>query len=72
MKQRITALLIATALAAPTGLAIAQDDERGLVQRTLEDNLSAEGRTVRITGFEGALSAQASRDELTVADENGV
>lgn len=72
MKQRITALLVATALAAPTGLAIAQDDDRGLIQRTLEDSLSAEGRTVRVIGFEGALSAQASLDELTVADENGV
>ncbi|MEO0653865.1 MAG: hypothetical protein AAFY77_03240, partial [Pseudomonadota bacterium] len=72
MNRRITALVLATVLTAPTGLAIAQDDDRGFVQRTLEDSLSAEGRTVRITGFRGALSAQASLDELTVADDTGV
>ncbi|NNF71085.1 MAG: hypothetical protein HKN02_02690 [Rhodobacteraceae bacterium] len=70
MKQ-LRILLIATLMVLPlTGFG--QTDDRGLVQRTLEDNLSGEGRTVRIEGFSGALSAQASIDRLTVADDDGV
>ena len=54
----------------------AQDEdtarERGLLQGFIEDNLSGAGREVRIEGFEGALSSEASLDELTVADAEGV
>ncbi len=51
---------------------IAQDDDRGFLQRTLEDALSDAGRDVRIIGFEGALSSVATLDELTIADDTGV
>ena len=46
--------------------------ERGYLQAYLEDNLSGAGREVRITGFAGALSSEASIEELTIADEKGV
>ncbi len=52
--------------------AAAQEDDRGLLQRLIEDNLSDAGRDVRIEGFEGALSSQASLSQLTIADEKGV
>ncbi|RKT34266.1 autotransporter secretion inner membrane protein TamB [Roseovarius halotolerans] len=46
--------------------------DRGLLQAFIEDNLSQAGRDVRITGFQGALSSEASLDELTIADSEGV
>ncbi len=48
------------------------DDDRGFLQALLEDNLSGAGRDVRITGFEGALSARAKIDRLTIADDDGI
>lgn len=48
------------------------DQDRGYLQGLLEDNLSGLGRDVRISGFEGALSARASIAELTIADGEGV
>lgn len=51
---------------------LAQDDDRGFLQRTLEDALSDAGREVRIVGFTGALSSSATLDELTIADDAGV
>ncbi|MGV8985771.1 MAG: translocation/assembly module TamB domain-containing protein [Cypionkella sp.] len=38
----------------------------------LQDNLSGAGRIVSIDGFQGALSAQASLQQLTIADDQGV
>lgn len=46
--------------------------ERGILQSFIEDNLSAAGREVRISGFEGALSSQATLDEMTIADAEGI
>ncbi|MEX5729172.1 translocation and assembly module TamB [Rhodovulum iodosum] len=67
-------LYIVAALALCLALpAAAQDNEdRGLLERLIEDNLSGEGISVDITGFEGALSSQATLDELTVADADGI
>lgn len=52
----------------------AQEDEdgRGFLQSLIEDNLSVAGREVRITGFAGALSSQATLETLTIADDDGV
>ncbi len=47
-------------------------DDRGYLQAYLEDSLSGAGRKVRITGFAGALSARATIEELTIADDEGV
>ncbi|MCI5085819.1 MAG: hypothetical protein MRY67_07870, partial [Rhodovulum sp.] len=56
--------------------ATAQDTEaerdRGALQAFLEDKLSTAGRDIRIEGFEGALSSNATLDSLTIADANGV
>ncbi len=48
------------------------EEDRGFLQGLIEDNLSGAGRDVRIVGFEGALSSQASIAELTIADAEGV
>ncbi|MCI2400238.1 translocation/assembly module TamB domain-containing protein [Aliiroseovarius subalbicans] len=67
--------LVLLVLALPVMLVAQSDDspdDRGYLQAWLEDNLSDAGREVRIVGFVGALSAQASLDELTIADDDGV
>lgn len=48
------------------------EDGGGFLQSTLQDSLSAAGRDVRIRGFEGALSSQATMEEMTIADDDGV
>ncbi|TFL17665.1 translocation/assembly module TamB domain-containing protein [Jannaschia formosa] len=56
--------------------ALAQDTEeardRGFLVGLIEDNLSAPGLSVRLDGFEGALSSEARLDALTVSDDEGV
>jgi len=52
--------------------ALAQEDDRSFLTRFLEDNLSAEGREIRLTGFEGALSSTARVAEITLSDAEGV
>ncbi len=53
------------------GAAAAQDD-RDYLTAFLEDSLSGAGRSVTITGFEGALSSQATIERLEIADAAGV
>lgn len=67
--MRAALVLSLALLAAP---ASAQEDDRGFLTAFLEDNLSDAGREVTITGFAGALSSQASIDELTIADDSGI
>ncbi|MFD1341971.1 translocation/assembly module TamB domain-containing protein [Litorisediminicola beolgyonensis] len=60
----------------PVGL-IAQSEseeerDRGYLQGLLEDNLSGAGRQVRIEGFAGALSSEATIESMTIADGEGV
>lgn len=64
------AVLLALALCAAP--ALAQDDDRDFLTAFLEDNLSSAGRQVTITGFTGALSARATIESLTIADDNGI
>ncbi|SEK97470.1 autotransporter secretion inner membrane protein TamB [Roseovarius azorensis] len=71
MRRLIVISLLLAGLAAPLSSQTEAED-RGLLQRLIEDNLSAAGREVRITGFRGALSSQASLDEMTIADDSGV
>ncbi|MGC9419836.1 MAG: translocation/assembly module TamB domain-containing protein [Rhodovulum sp.] len=65
----LIALLLFWFVALPVA---AQDDDRGFLEGFLEDRLSQAGREVSITGFQGALSSQATLDELTIADASGV
>lgn len=56
-------------------IAVAQDtstEDRDFLTGLLEDNLSGAGRSVRITGFAGALSSRATFSEMTIADKDGV
>ncbi|NNK77568.1 MAG: hypothetical protein HKP40_02530 [Litoreibacter sp.] len=53
-------------------VAAAQEDDRGYLTRLLEDALTDAGREVRIEGFKGALSAQATIEKLTIADDTGI
>jgi translocation and assembly module TamB len=50
----------------------AQESDKDFLTRFLQDNLSAAGREVRITGFAGALSAQATMAQMTIADDEGI
>ncbi|MEM1428866.1 MAG: translocation/assembly module TamB domain-containing protein [Pseudomonadota bacterium] len=70
--SRLTGTALASALIfAP---ATAQDDEGspGFLARQIESALSGPGREVRVRGFEGALSSQATLASLTFADADGV
>ncbi|MRU14079.1 DUF490 domain-containing protein [Roseovarius sp. A21] len=69
MRHVIILIIAFVCLALP---ATAQEDDRGLIVGFLEDNLSDASREVRIEGFQGALSSQATLDHLTVADDDGI
>ncbi|MBB5723153.1 translocation and assembly module TamB [Loktanella ponticola] len=69
-------LITCTLLAAPAPLfaqTTAQEDEdKGYLTTLIEDNLSGVSRSVNITGFQGALSSEATIDMLTISDEDGI
>lgn len=48
------------------------EDDRGYLQAFLEDNLSDTGREIKIIGFQGAFRSEATVDEITIADREGV
>ncbi len=52
--------------------AAAQESDKDFLTRFLEENLSSAGRMVTISGFQGALSSQATMAEMTIADDQGV
>ncbi len=71
--MRILAILLIVMFGAlPAAAQSDPERDRGLLQGFIEDNLSQDGRVVRIEGFEGALSSEATIETLTIADENGV
>lgn len=47
------------------------DDDPGYLAGLLQDALSGAGRDVRIRGFEGALSSEATIASLVIADDQG-
>lgn len=62
-------------LAQTTAQAQTQDTserDRSLIVGFLEDNLSGAGRNIRIDGFKGLLSSEATLDSLTISDDQGV
>jgi translocation and assembly module TamB len=69
---RRTSLALCLALCLAPLPALSQQSDRDYLTALLEDNLSGAGRQVVITGFQGALSSQASLAELTIADDQGV
>jgi translocation and assembly module TamB len=64
------ALVIAACLLASP--AWAQEDDRDYLTAFLEDTLSGAGRQVTVTGFAGALSSQATVEQITIADDQGI
>lgn len=72
--RRLFALLALTAtLALPaTAQEGADGNESSRLETWLEDTLSGAGREVTVTGFQGALSSQATMDRLEISDDDGV
>jgi len=72
--KRILALLaLAFALtASPLGAQDEAADDGTFLENWLEENLSSAGRDVQVRGFAGALSSQATLEELTIADDEGI
>ena len=70
VRRALPALALGAALwAAP---ASAQDDrDPGFLAGLIEDNISAPGLDVQIDGFRGALSSEASVEELRISDDEG-
>ncbi len=48
------------------------EDAGGFIEGLIEDNLSSDVRSVRITGFDGALGGRATLETMTIADSDGV
>lgn len=69
--MRFLALTILVFLAATTG-GVAQDDDRGFLTRKIEESLAGAGREVKLEGFRGVLTSQASFEKLTIADDTGI
>ncbi|WP_367646728.1 translocation/assembly module TamB domain-containing protein [Ruegeria arenilitoris] len=65
----MTTILIVTAPPA-----IAQEDDGGgsMLERFLQDTLSGDDQNVTVKGLQGALSARATIQEITVSDDEGV
>ncbi|WP_254453025.1 translocation/assembly module TamB domain-containing protein [Ruegeria atlantica] len=58
-------------LSAPLPLA-AQDEGGSMLENFLQDTLSGDDQNVTVKGLQGALSARATIEEITVADDEGV
>ena len=84
--MRILAFLLFLLAALPVGLLVAfsgpspavaqeiddNDGGRGFLTRQIEGLLSGTGRTVRINGFQGALSSRATISSIQISDDDGV
>ena len=71
MIRLIQAVVLLALLAMPARVG-AQEQGSTFLERLIEDRLSTAGTEVRIDGFRGVLSSQASLDKLTIADARGV
>ncbi len=67
----IARLLFIFALLLPVA-ATAQEDDKGYLTRLLQDSLGGEGRDVQIDGFAGAFSSEATIEQITFADAQGI
>ncbi len=72
MRGAMRFLLMLWLLALPLATLAQESDDKGFLTRLIEDSLSGEGRRVDITGFKGALSARATIERLTIADQDGI
>ena len=53
------------------GMAQENDEDPGYLAGLLQDALSGAGRDVRIRGFQGALSSEASIESMSISDAEG-
>ncbi len=67
--RRVLALLLCVLLATA---APAQDDDPSYIEGLIQDALSDTSREVRVIGFRGALSSNATMEQLTIADDEGI
>ncbi|WP_254444916.1 translocation/assembly module TamB domain-containing protein [Ruegeria atlantica] len=65
----VTTVLILTA---PPVFAQEADGGGSMLERFLQDTLSGDDQNVTVTGLQGALSARATIDQITIADDEGV
>ncbi len=73
MRRFLTlALVCIVPLAALAQDAATTERDRSYLTGLIEDNLSGAGRSVRLDGFEGALSSRATFDQLSIADDDGI
>ncbi len=49
----------------------ASDEDKGMLTNFLEDALSGEGRTVEVIGLKGAISSNATVEEIRMSDADG-
>ncbi|MBO9407121.1 translocation/assembly module TamB domain-containing protein [Shimia sp. R9_1] len=49
----------------------ASDEDKGMLTRFLEDSLSGAGREVEVIGLRGAISSNATIEELRISDADG-
>jgi translocation and assembly module TamB len=49
----------------------ASDEDKGMLTNFLEDALSGEGRTVEVIGLKGAISSNATVEEIRMSDAEG-
>jgi translocation and assembly module TamB len=54
------------------GVVAQEEDGATFLENLIQEQLSGTGREVRVTGFEGALSSNATLERLTIADDNGI
>ena len=69
--MRFVALILLFSFAATAGV-VAQEDDRGFLTRKIEESLAGAGRDVKLEGFRGVLTSQASFEKLTIADDTGI
>jgi translocation and assembly module TamB len=67
-------LFLSLVLIAWAGLAAAQstEDDRDFITGLIEDTVNNDDLTVRLVNFQGALSAAATADAITIADPEGI
>ncbi len=54
------------------GEAEPQENQGSFLENLIEENLSGEGRTVSVNGFQGLLFGQATMESLTISDAEGI
>ncbi|PSL14049.1 translocation/assembly module TamB domain-containing protein [Shimia abyssi] len=59
-------------LAAPTNLVAQEEDDKGMLTRFLESSLSGAGRVVEVDGLRGAISSEATIEEIRISDDEGL